>query len=67
MRDPDRIDRLTTKLFRLWRTAPDQRLFQLIQNALEDVYHVRKKDYFYTEDEDVEFAIDEALRKLGQP
>ncbi len=34
MRDPERIDRICEKLKTLWHEMPDQRLGQLLMNAL---------------------------------
>lgn len=43
MRDPKRIERMLSRIRRIWLTHPDLRLTQLIMNALqmnEDPYNV---------------------------
>lgn len=53
-----RIDRILTKLNKLWRKNPDLRFYQLI-DMLSD-----KADEFYTEDDELEKSIDEYLAVL---
>ena len=47
MRDIDRIDKVTTRLAELWKTVPDWRLMQLIDNLQRWVGN----DMFYYEDD----------------
>ena len=55
MRDPKRIERILELVKQIWKKSPDQRLCQLIHNAvsMEDVsWH--GKDQFYASDEILE-------------
>ena len=50
MRDPDRIDPIVDKLRELWKKHPDQRLGQLVENAIR-FSPSNKADVFMTEDD----------------
>lgn len=58
MRDPKRIDRILGKLRSVWHAFPDLRLGQLLANMSSDA------DGFYTEDDEIESALDTAIREL---
>lgn len=47
MRDIDRIDKVTARLAELWKTVPDWRLMQLIDNLQRWIGN----DMFYYEDD----------------
>lgn len=57
MRDPDRIERILSLLEKVWKCEPDQRLCQLLSNALYP-----KNDIFYVEDDDLEAQLKEQLK-----
>ena len=59
MRDPKRIDRITEKLGKLWKTYPDYRFCQMLINY----FFSDERLYWHLEDDDLEKAIDEALKK----
>lgn len=57
-RDPERIDRILSKLRRVWRRHPDWRLGQLIVNVMGAA---ESPAIFYPEDDRVEASLDERL------
>ena len=57
MRNHKRIARVIAKLLKLWNTVPNWRFCQLISN----LHGLGPQDIFYTQDEDLEKAIDEML------
>lgn len=59
MRDPARIDRIIGKLRKAWHASPDQRLTQLIWNAVAFATEERIDDVFYVEDDVTEKGLDE--------
>ncbi len=59
MRDPDRIDPILQLLGEVWKQCPDQRLGQLIVNALQPKGPVPQ--IFYAEDD----VLLEGLRRFG--
>ena len=59
MRDPKRIDRITAKLGKLWKTYPDFRFCQMLINY----FFSDERLYWHLEDDDFETAIDGALKK----
>jgi hypothetical protein len=50
-RDPNRIDPIIEKIVELWRLVPDQRLCQILGNAVR--HSTGDADLFYVEDEDL--------------
>ena len=60
MRDPNRIDRMTSKLRRLWHLKPDWRLGQTVVNM------AKCADPFGVEDDRMEREIDAALAEAGK-
>lgn len=56
MRDPNRIDRMTDKLRKYWHAHPDLRLGQIVVNLNT------KPDPFYVEDDEIDRALDWALK-----
>lgn len=58
-RDPERIDRIINKLKQLWKSKPDSRLLQLIN---DDITHSMKTPYL-VEDNVVEAIIDQMLKE----
>ena len=58
MRDRDRIDRIVDKLRIVWIHSPDQRLGQLVMNAIALAKDKSVNDIFYIEDEDTERGLD---------
>lgn len=63
MRDPARIDRILGKLRKVWYSAPDQRLAQLVFNCIDSQGRGRDEngrptDTFYIEDDVVESGLD---------
>lgn len=61
MRDPARIPRILAKIAAIWRTFPDLRLTQLIQNALAS-----NQDNYYVEDDKLEAALDDHLKQFNK-
>ncbi|BCN51956.1 hypothetical protein RE9425_03460 [Prescottella equi] len=59
MRDPERIDPILSKLGQIWHENPDLRLTQLLV-ALAKTGEAMPQ-FFYTEDDHIEAAIDSAL------
>ena len=59
MRDIDRIDKVTARLAELWKTVPDWRLMQLIDNLQRWIGN----DMFYYEDD---MFIDVLEKFLGE-
>ncbi|KKM99040.1 hypothetical protein LCGC14_1151780 [marine sediment metagenome] len=55
MRDPERIDRLLSKVGEWWKVNPEWRLGQLLVIAARQGNH----DVFYLEDDDLEAYLDE--------
>lgn len=58
MRDPNRINRIIEKLRTTWIHSPDQRLGQLVMNAIALAKDKSVNDIFYIEDEDTERGLD---------
>lgn len=58
MRDPNRIDTILSLIRNIWYSKPDLRLTQLIMNALK-----MNQDPYYVEDERLEKALREYLKK----
>lgn len=54
MRDPKRIDEITTKLNEIWHKYPDMRFWQLLLNIPWDF----KGDAFFMEDDKVIAALE---------
>lgn len=67
MRDPNRIDRMTSKLRRLWHLKPDWRLGQMVDN-MKGVAGPQcfTTTVFSVEDDRMEQAIDAALAEAGK-
>lgn len=68
MRDPARIARITEKLHRLWSLSPDQRLGQLLINALSTELLPPASDHvalhvWRTEDDRWEAALDRSIEE----
>ncbi len=64
MRDPARIDRILNMLKRYWKTYPDLRLGQIVENAAH-VGHAPGgggPDTFYVEDDVIERGLAELER-----
>jgi len=62
MRDPKRIDRMMLKLSVLWKTHPDQRLGQLLENYLIGYISPSTRiRIFHVEDDQWEERLDKAL------
>lgn len=54
MRNPERIYEIITVLIEAWKTVPDWRFGQLIENIKA---HIGKDDLFYVTDTELEIAI----------
>jgi hypothetical protein len=67
MRDPARINRIVAKLVSAWKLSPDQRLGQLVMNAVAYGTNHRVDDIFNVEDEVTERGLDLMLCDLKQP
>jgi hypothetical protein len=61
MRDPKRIKRIITKLYRLWEMNPDWRLGQLISNAANMSTDKAVYDVFPVEDDITEDGLNRLL------
>lgn len=58
-RDPERIDRILTKLAQVWKQHSDQRLGQLVSNLSH------RASLFNYEDDKLEARLDELLQPKG--
>lgn len=58
MRDPKRIHRMAGKLEIIWRTVPDQRLGQLVENIIR---FNSKTPQFFLEDDEMEKILDKII------
>jgi hypothetical protein len=67
MRDPARIDRIMAKLVEAWKLSPDQRLAQLVMNAVMYACNKRVHDIFGVEDGEMERGLDRMLEDLKHP
>jgi hypothetical protein len=68
MRDLNRIDRIVDKLREVWKRSPDQRLGQLVMNAVAYSEEKRVYDIFDIEDDETEHGLDIMLDLLkGRP
>ena len=67
MRDPARIDRIAAKLVEAWKLSPDQRLAQLVSNAVAYATNRKVDDIFYIEDKEMERGLDRMLNELKHP
>jgi len=63
MRDPARIDRIINKLRIAWKNSPDQRLGQLVMNAVAYGAGERINDIFHVEDEETENGLEKMISK----
>lgn len=66
MRDPARIDRIINKLRTAWKNSPDQRLGQLVMNAVAYGAKERINDIFGVEDEITESGIEIMIDRSRQ-
>jgi hypothetical protein len=55
LRDQKRIDVIMEKVAELWKTVPNQRLCQVLSNAVK--HASGETDVYYTEDEDLLIGI----------
>ena len=62
MRDPERIDRIGSKLIAVWSLVPDWRLGQLVSNLMGPGRH----DVFHVEDDEWEGMIDEVILRAAE-
>ena len=62
MRDINRIDAITDKLNKIWKTVPDWRFFQLLCNIGFDF----RQDYFYVEDDKLIEILNKVERQIEQ-
>ncbi len=60
MRDPARIERMLELVKKVWYSAPDLRLTQLIMNALK-----MNSDPYYVEDDKLEIALKAYCKDRG--
>lgn len=65
MRNPERIDRMTELINRIWHKYPDMRFWQII-NILEFPEELRGKDLFYVEDDVWEEIFKNTLKKIEE-
>lgn len=63
MRDPNRINRIIEKLRIIWILNPDQRLGQLVMNAVAHAEENLVYDVFGIEDDETERGLDLMLAK----
>jgi hypothetical protein len=61
LRDPARIDRMLAKVRALWYTNTDARLLQLLLNNTPN----SAADQYHFEDDKLEKAIDESLKRIS--
>jgi hypothetical protein len=61
VRNPERIDRITEKLRRVWHEVPDWRLGQLVSNLLGN----GPQDVFFPEDTEWEKLLDGAIARAA--
>ncbi len=64
LRDPERIERICSKLEEAWTKVPDWRLGQLLENIFG--CQGREACIFHVEDDVTEAEIDEMLRLLNR-
>lgn len=57
MRNPERIDKITSLLNELWHKYPDMRFWQLLLNI---AWSDKKIDLWYLEDDKAEAALNKA-------
>lgn len=67
MRDPERIDRIIEKLREAWKLAPDQRLAQLVTNAVIYGVNYQMDGIFGIDDDATELGLDRMLEELKNP
>lgn len=69
MRDPDRIDRVLTKLGAIWKQSPDLRLGQILECVKReaDSRYVIKNSAFNVEDDVIEAGLDVWISKRPVP
>jgi hypothetical protein len=63
MRDPQRIRRITDKLYVLWLANPDWRFGQLVSTFMARPDHWSERRLFFQEDEVTEGQLDEATER----
>ena len=67
MRDPERINRIVAKLVKAWKLSPDQRLAQLVSNAVAYATNHDVTDIFHVEDDITEIGLDKMIEELKHP
>lgn len=65
MRNPERINRMTELINKIWHKYPDMRFWQII-NILEFPEELRGKDLFYVEDDVWEEIFKNTLKKIEE-
>lgn len=65
MRDINRIDKFCENLAESWKRLPDWRFGQLMMNLLGQYYTDKKRDPFFTEDDEMIKFIEEYTRYNG--
>lgn len=65
MRNPERINRMTELINKIWHKFPDMRFWQII-NILEFPEELRGNDLFYVEDDIWEDIFKNTLKKIEE-